>query len=363
MFRPSLRAIAGVAIAFMSLTACGLNAKGLSPVGKDERPGLLAYLNDGRALNLRCGGRGSPTVLLESGFGASSTAWPRVMPELRKLTRVCAYDRAGYGFSDPGPQPRDGAAIARDLDQALTNAGVQGPFVVVGHSAGGLYGRLFAARHPQAVVGLVLLDPTVENLVEPGTPDGLDGIRRRVRNCLSAAQTNPPLPPQDDRWSGCGMGRDRTAHGETVARRPGTWTAQLSELDNLFTRTSVQVIRTRGLLANIPAYVLTASETADRASALSFGEVRSLWTLGHLRIAGESRLGYQQTIRSSHLIMKDRPDAVIAAAREMVLASRQKRPPAPLEPSETDVPSETIAPDQTAAPANPFDTVLTPEAK
>ncbi|MGH6965185.1 MAG: alpha/beta fold hydrolase, partial [Phenylobacterium sp.] len=85
-------------------------------------------------------------MLLESGFGAGAFAWGQAQPIVARTTRVCSYDRAGYGFSDPGPSPRDGAAIARDLDAALRRAGERGPFVIVGHSAGGLYARLFAAR-------------------------------------------------------------------------------------------------------------------------------------------------------------------------------------------------------------------------
>ena len=114
--------------------------------GALDRPGEIVQLADGRKLNFRCAGRGAPTVLLESGFGADSRAWSKVQPTVAETTRVCAYDRAGYGFSDPGPLPRDGAAIARDLDQALTQAEILGPFVVVGHSAGGLYARLYRTQ-------------------------------------------------------------------------------------------------------------------------------------------------------------------------------------------------------------------------
>lgn len=342
------------------LTGCGSDAKGLKPGADAARPGLLAPLNDGRTLNLRCAGRGSPTVLLESGFGADSGAWSRVQPDLRRITRVCAYDRAGYGFSEPGPQPRDGAAIARDLDEALRNAGIEGPFVVVGHSAGGLYGRIFAARRLPEVVGLVLVDPTIEALARDTSRDGLGGIRRRVQRCLAASEARPTPPLNDLQWAGCGV--SDTAAKDVVARglRPQTWITQLSELDTLFGRTSMQVLRARDLLGDIPTYVLTASETADQSPGP--GDMGSMWTQGHLQIAGRSRLGFQQTIRSSHLVMKDRPDAVIAAVKEMVLAAREKRPPNPLPPNETDpLPDAIVLEDIFKAP-NPFDRPLTPDA-
>lgn len=136
-----------LAMMAIALAGCSLPAK-LDAAAAESRPGRLAQLQDGRRLNLVCSGRGAPTVILESGFGATSGAWYKVRPALARGVRVCAYDRAGSGFSDPGPLPRDGAAIVRDLDQALTAAKIVGPYVLVGHSAGGLYARLFAARRP-----------------------------------------------------------------------------------------------------------------------------------------------------------------------------------------------------------------------
>ncbi|MDB5451864.1 MAG: Alpha/beta hydrolase, partial [Caulobacteraceae bacterium] len=82
-------------------------------------------LPDGRHIALRCSGQGSPTVIFETGFGGGSLGWSRVQPEVAKTTRTCSYDRAGYGLSDPGPMPRDGAAVARDLDKALNAAHIR----------------------------------------------------------------------------------------------------------------------------------------------------------------------------------------------------------------------------------------------
>ena len=157
------------------------------------QPGRPVRLPDQRQLNFRCMGHGSPTVLLEAGFGAGSNAWSAVAPRIAGVTQVCAYDRAGYGFSDPGPMPRDGAAIARDLDAGLKAAHIAGPYVVVGHSAGGLYARLFAARRIKEVVGLVFVDSSVEHqtqrlqaLFGPGAGT-LDGPERRPLRCLKLA--------------------------------------------------------------------------------------------------------------------------------------------------------------------------------
>ncbi|MBL8555002.1 MAG: alpha/beta hydrolase [Phenylobacterium sp.] len=342
--RPGPRIALAILLAAATVAGCGGT---FGPAqAEDATPGTLVPLEDGRRINLRCVGRGSPTVILESGFSAYSRAWTKVQPALARTTRVCAYDRAGYGFSDPGPLPRDGAAIARDLDRALEAAKEEGPYVLVGHSAGGLYARLFAARRPGEVRGLVLLDPTVEALAPPGR-DGLTGIRRRVQRCLAAAEARPQPAPQDPAWEGCvpGWADD---HVRKAARDPETWRDQLSELDAIFGRTSEQVARLGGLLGDVPAYVITASDTAASAQQVGLIKPQSLAELQHLRLALSFGPGFQRTVYSSHLVMIDRPEVVIEAVSAMVKAARADSRPEPLPPSET----TTLEPDP-AAEATP----------
>ena len=117
----------------------------------------------GYRLHLYCIGEntdGRPTVILETGLGglATSADWARVQPEVAKTTRVCAYDRAGLGWSDPGPQPRDAQHIASELHTLLQNSQTPGPYVLVGWSYGGLYIRAYASQYREEVAGLVLLD-------------------------------------------------------------------------------------------------------------------------------------------------------------------------------------------------------------
>ncbi|WP_293678085.1 alpha/beta hydrolase [uncultured Phenylobacterium sp.] len=298
-------------------------------------------LPDGRSINLRCSGRGSPTVLLESGWGGGSGGWYKVQPRLARITRVCAYDRAGYGFSDPGLLPRDGAAIARDLDQALTAARVRGPFILVGHSAGGLYVRLFAARRPQEVQGLILLDPTVERRSPQPSGDGLDGIRRRLRRCLHVLEIAPQTPEANADWAGC-VSPKADPHSAQALRRPETWRQQLSELDEIFGRTSDQVFRLGDLLRSIPLYVVTASETAAATPSLRLGAPPSVVEYLHQRIAAQSVVGSQTTVLSSHMVMIDRPDVVIDAVDQTLRAVRHDQPPPPLPRSEAAQPESNL---------------------
>jgi pimeloyl-ACP methyl ester carboxylesterase len=111
-------------------------------------------------LHLECTGSGSPTVILEPGGGGSAASMGLIAPAVARDTRVCVYDRAGRGWSDFAPSPPDGAQIAIDLHTLLHRAHVPGPYVLAGHSFGGLYVRTYAARYPQDVAGLVLIDST-----------------------------------------------------------------------------------------------------------------------------------------------------------------------------------------------------------
>lgn len=124
---------------------------------KNPVPGRF-YSVGGYQMHIQCVGSGVPTVVLEAAASASWLAWRRVQPQLSQQTRVCSYDRAGHGWSEPRPGPRDADHIVDELHDLLNQAGVERPLVLVGHSAGGLYGREYARRFPTEVAGVALLD-------------------------------------------------------------------------------------------------------------------------------------------------------------------------------------------------------------
>jgi pimeloyl-ACP methyl ester carboxylesterase len=111
----------------------------------------------GHRLYIECTGSGGPAVILQAGLGASSSSWAGIAPAIAATTTVCSYDRAGHGRSDEAG-PQDGIALATDLHTLLERAGVPGPYILVGHSSGGPYVRVFAARYPDQIAGMVLLD-------------------------------------------------------------------------------------------------------------------------------------------------------------------------------------------------------------
>jgi pimeloyl-ACP methyl ester carboxylesterase len=306
-----------------------------------SHPGLLARLPDHRALNFRCAGAGGPTVLLESGWGATSLAWTKVQALVAPRRRICAYDRAGYGYSDPGPLPRDGAAIARDLDAGLRAARIKGPFIVVGHSAGGLYVRLFADRRPGDIVGMVLVDPSVEYqdrrfaaAFGPGA-GSLSGLQAFTKHCLAAAERGL-LPSADPALAPCAPAAKAGEPAAAVARRfaeaRGTalWTTELAELDTLWTSTSDEVAAGRQRYGDLPLIVLTADGTSAGAPPAARPAGSAFWSGLHAEIAARSSRGSERGVASSHLMMIDRPEAIAAAIDEVAAAagsvrSRMKR--------------------------------------
>jgi len=132
----------------------------------------------GRKLHIDCTGTGAPTVVFQSGLAEGSAYWGRIAQAVSTTNRVCVYDRAGRGGSDPVPAPQDGLAVADDLHTLLANSGNAGPYVFVGHSTGGPYLRVFAAKYPNEVAGMVLLDPQPADAFSalPDFPASYDSI-------------------------------------------------------------------------------------------------------------------------------------------------------------------------------------------
>ena len=157
-----------------------------SPQHARTAPGQLIDVG-GHRLHLVSSGSGAPVVVMEAALGGSSISWSLVQPAVARLTQVCAYDRSGFGWSDPGPMPRTAGRVADELRTLLDVGGVQPPFVLVGHSFGGLVMRIFAARYRDKVAGLVLVDPAhPEDWVTPAPKEQIK-IDRGIRLCRSGA--------------------------------------------------------------------------------------------------------------------------------------------------------------------------------
>jgi pimeloyl-ACP methyl ester carboxylesterase len=155
------------------------SAASASDLKKYPPPGQLYDVGEHR-LHLNCIGKGSPTVILEAGGGSPGRVWHLVQEKVAEFTRVCSYDRPGFGWSDPASGPLSSEQMADILHQLLETANVPGPYVMVGHSAGGVLIREFTQKYPSEVIGMVLVDSSHESQNLRFPPEYLDSAKQKV---------------------------------------------------------------------------------------------------------------------------------------------------------------------------------------
>ncbi len=262
-------------------------------------------------------------MILECGIGgATSNNWGWIEPDVARFARVVAYDRAGLGWSDPGPLPRDGRRIVAELHLALANAGLHAPYVFVGHSYGGLLARIFTAAYPNEVAGLVLAEPSHPALFEraPAFRRAVRGIGVAVqlaplaahlgiiRLLLSLVHTDAELlPPAEG------------AAQRALLASPAHWEGVAAELPSWRRDTSPEAAATPGF-GDRPLIVLTAGSHANGSP--SWGRLQS--SIAALSSDHEQRWVPGATHGS---IVNDRrfAGAITTAIREVVESVRTGR--------------------------------------
>lgn len=294
------------------------------------RPQRLVRIGRRRKLNVNLSGSGSPTVILSAGGGCSTLHWGRVQGSLARTNRVLAFDRAGMGFSDPGPFPRTTSRVLSDLRAALDALDVRPPYVLVGHSMGSFDARLFAFRHPDEVVGMVLVDPRGNRHRERSNAaaPSLGPIQRREARELQRkapiARSNPA--PGTAEYDGL-VGKRDPALTEAVsnalrdlALRPSYWRTLKSELDAASGASDEEVQAAERQL-DIPLIVLSSlwapipGIPPDEMQALN-----AAWRASHDELAALSPRGVRRDSPDGvgHMIQLQRPDIVIDAVREVI---------------------------------------------
>jgi pimeloyl-ACP methyl ester carboxylesterase len=298
----ALAAIAGARVCDSSIDAQRTTA--LRPP-----PGAFVQVG-GHRLHLYCVGEGSPTVVFDSGLGSSSLDWARVQPEVARLTRACVYDRAGYGWSDPGPNPRDSVTIARELAVLLGQGGVAPPYVLVGHSFGGFNVRLFASEHPEETAALVLIDSSHEQQFERFDQAGIRSVAPRSGEIII---DNPATVPAS-------LPDDLQALARSFTVRAGFISALRSELGNL--RVSAAELRAAAPLPDVPLVVISHRVRTDGVSARK----DKLWMDMQQELATRtSRAQLVVADTDDHYVQLSEPGLVVEAIRTVLAESR---PPA-----------------------------------
>jgi pimeloyl-ACP methyl ester carboxylesterase len=272
----------------------------------------------GHTMHIDCTGEGSPTVILDSGLGDSYLSWRKVQPEIAKFTRVCSYDRAGLGYSEPSSQPRTSKVIAEELHALLQAASVSPPYVIVGHSMGGHDVRVYTSRYRNEIVGMVLVDashPDQENRF-PAELKNMEGSWHREAQFIAST-----MPFGIPRLLGL-------CDNDAVTRAADcNWHSareQLAEM-SAFPDSASETAQT-GSLSELPLAVL--SHDPDKPSSDLPPDLakptNDAWEKMQEELAHLSTRGTQTVAKNSaHYIQIDRPDIVIDAVRNVVEQARQ----------------------------------------
>ena len=306
-----------VVLALASVGATYANIASTGDRATLAAPGKLYDVN-GHRLHLDCHGHGSPTVVLSNGLGGVSAGWARIASPVAATTRVCAYDRAGQGWSEDAASPRDGVQSAEELHTLLEKAGEHGPYLLVGHSTGGTYAITYAARYPDQVAGLVLLDSSSpEQFTRMPAFSGQYKMMMRptyslmpTLSRLGAGQipVTSHLPAAD------------AAKVIAITSKPRYYRNQRDEVSvipEVFTQ--AQALTTLG---NRPLAVLTASATATGTKG---------WVDAQDQLAGLSPNSVHRTVHSTHegLLEDVRPAAASVRAISEVISSVRTSTPLP----------------------------------
>jgi pimeloyl-ACP methyl ester carboxylesterase len=287
------------------------------------KPARLVDIGGGRKLNLRCAGKGSPTVMLEAGAVSDSMTWYKVQPQVAKFATVCAYDRAGFGFSDEGPMPRGIDAEADDLHALIHAAGIKAPVLLVGHSRGTNIARRYADKYPADLYALVLLDPPGQHMEEFSTAlareddEGRLSAIASMKQCEIGAEKGqlddpPSALAQCLRGPNPEYSATLNAAQHAIKTRPAFWHTLISvyETNSLYN----EPVSPQEHHAAMPLLVLTpdASFTGappDLRTALEDSREKTQKQI----LATSSRSERIFVARSSHDVQFDRPDAVVDA--------------------------------------------------
>lgn len=280
----------------------------------------------GHHLHVDCQGEGDPTVVLEAGMSGWSTDWVLVQPEVAKTTRVCAYDRAGYGWSETGPRPRDSEQVATELHALLSEAGVTGDLILVGHSLGGLYTQYYARRYPEQVAGIVLVDavhPEQSLRMREDVRDKYEGDLKTltVMSSLLAPTGLLRLSGQSVTVIADKLPGNYAAMARSVGFQSKAYQALAGEMAS-FQRSQSQV-RDAGLLPPIQVVTISSSLVQDFPPGFSAG-VKRAWDELQADQGRMATLPPVIAADSGHFVHIDEPEVVIETVVDMVALTRGK---------------------------------------
>jgi pimeloyl-ACP methyl ester carboxylesterase len=277
-------------------------------------PGQLVDVG-GYRLHIKCSGSGSPTVVIDAGLGDWSTSWGFVQEEVAKTTRVCTYDRAGMGWSEAGPLPRDAAQFARELHTLLQNADIPGPYIMVGHSLGGLPARIFVHEYASEVAGVVLIESMNPRQVPqpPGEVQPPSNLQSRIYSVLTVLARSGVVRllarPVRGLISSDLLPDENAYYSRYV--RPQSMQAAMNESQGLAASAAeASAVKTFG---DLPLVVLTGR--------LNDSQGWPEWQAELPQLSSDSQHLFAEN--SGHGVQTEQPEAAVAAILQMVQRVRE----------------------------------------
>jgi pimeloyl-ACP methyl ester carboxylesterase len=326
------KAVSAIAILTLAMLTGGMSYEAIGRVSDARRFPVRGQMVDigGYRLNINCTGVGTPTVILDSGLGEPALSWMGVQQGVERFTRVCSYDRAGYGHSDPGPYPRSSLQIARELHALLQKSQMPGPYVLVGHSFGGYNLRVYTDLYRNEVSGIVLVDSSHEDQEQfepPSVRDQARGLQRLtpfvpLLRFFGVVRLHDKLQPTT--ITGSKLSQAAMQEISALALRPNFLPTVLQEYATLGTESATQV-RSAGNLGDLPLMVITAGQATDPGNRDLDG-FRKAW-LEKLQpsLARLSRRGHQIVVEDSdHMIPYRNPDAIIREIQNVCAEARHR---------------------------------------
>jgi pimeloyl-ACP methyl ester carboxylesterase len=320
VLRVFVRGIGVVFALILVLVLAGVSYEAIASGGDAKAyppPGRLIDVG-GYRLHIQCVGTGSPTVVLDAGLSGASPDWNLVQAELGQTTQVCAYDRAGMGWSDTGPQPRTPGQIARELHTLLTNAGISGPYIMVGHSLGGKNVRMFALQHPGEVAGMVLVDVRSEYVDQHTSPADTEAFQASMRdqaNFYSLTRRLGLVRLLGASQAGVPAMSDKTRM-EIALLKTGQRAIEATSAEALERASDDGQLQAAPSLGDRPLIVLAAGQNMSNPQLPA-------WPEAQRRLAALSTNGRLTVVEGSgHYIHWEHPDVVIDAVRQVVEQAR-----------------------------------------
>jgi pimeloyl-ACP methyl ester carboxylesterase len=277
-------------------------------------------------MHINCFGEGSPTVILEAGQADFSVFWDLVQPGIAGFSRVCSYDRAGYGWSETSPYPRTSETMVKELHTLLINAKVERPYVLVGHSLGGALVRVYNDRYPGEAVAVVLVDPVHEDLFVR-----IPAFRKAVGQQLGLFRVLAPLSSfgmlalAPGSVPNRGLPAEALAQYQAIVVTTGYFDTAIGEMEAF--ETNLAELRAANItrLGNIPLMILSRGiwDPLPGVSEPENEQAWEAWRAMQAELVALSPTGKQIIAdRSGHNIHLDQPQLVIDAVRETVESAR-----------------------------------------